>query len=332
MTNAQKIQSADDVIQHFNQVNYLQVTVNQDTQRIDNFLFTRLKGLPKSHVYKLLRNGEVRVNKKRVKAQQKLALGDVVRIAPIRLNSVQTPQVGDKVASALLDCIVFEDEHIIVLNKPAGIAVHGGSGQSYGVIEALRIATHKKYLELIHRIDKETSGLLLIAKKRSALKKIQAMFREKTIQKSYQAILYGKVTPKKQQVDAPLKRYLLANGERRVKVDVIGKASQTDIEVVNYLQLNEHLFATHIIAKPHTGRTHQIRVHCLSMGHAILGDKKYQPQRHQQQLDDLQQTDLAIKRLCLHAWRLTLPDYGCGQTQHFEAPLPIDMAGLINNS
>lgn len=302
------IQSADSDIQHFAQVNYLKVTPNQKDQRIDNFLMARLKGLPKSRIYKLIRDGEIRVNKGRVKPHTKLDIGDVVRIAPIRLQTRDAPQISESFAKVLLERIVFEDERIIVLNKPSGMAVHGGSGVSAGVIEAMRSATGKKYLELVHRIDKDTSGLLLIAKKRSALKQIQDMFREKTVQKSYQAIVYGSVKQDSQRVDAPLKRYELANGERRVKVAADGKPSVTDVNVLQRLKN-----ATLILAKPKTGRTHQIRVHGLHIGHPLLGDNKY----HQNDTS-------AAKRLCLHAWKLSVPEYGA-----FEAPVPEDMVQLI---
>lgn len=302
------ILSADDEISSFSKVNHLKVTKNQEGQRIDNFLMTRLKGLPKSHIYQLIRKGEIRVNKSRIKPHSKLFTDDIVRIAPIRLSTKDKPIVGADFANKLLAAIIFEDDNIIVLNKPSGIAVHGGSGQSYGVIEALRQATNKEYLELIHRIDKETSGILLIAKKRSALKKIQAFFREKTIKKQYQALVFGHPNDKHKQIDKPLKRILLNNGERRVLVDSEGKESLTDIQVLEKLT-----GASLILAKPHTGRTHQIRVHCLSEGHPLLGDEKY----HKNDLSN-------APRLCLHAWKISIPEYGS-----FEAPLPNDILKFI---
>lgn len=309
MTNTPIVQSADEAITNFRQVNYLQVTENQQQQRVDNFLMARLKGLPKSKIYKLIRDGEIRVNKGRVKAQTKLQVGDVVRIAPVRLATAAQPHVSEQFANGLLNRVIYEDEGLLVLNKPSGMAVHGGSGVSVGVIEAMRAATGKKYLELVHRIDKDTSGLLLIAKKRSCLKALQACFREKTIEKQYQAIVSGKVSPAAQTVIAPLKRIELASGERRVKVADDGKASETQIEVLQPLQN-----ATLIVAKPKTGRTHQIRVHALHLGHPLLGDEKYHP-------SDVS----AAKRLCLHAWKLRIPDVG-----EFEAPVPDDMQMLIH--
>lgn len=303
--------SADDAISNFQQVNWLKITPNQAGQRLDNFLFARLKGLPKSHVYKLIRSGEIRINKGRAKAAAKLKLGDVVRIAPIRLSTPAQPKVGSAVADMLLARILYEDEGLIVLNKPAGMAVHGGSGQSYGVIEALRLATQKKYLELIHRIDKETSGILLISKKRSTLKQIQAAFREKTVKKQYQALVHGVPNFTRTKVDKPLKRFTLANGERRVKIHSEGKASLTDIEV-----LASYQHAALLLAKPHTGRTHQIRVHCQSLGHALLGDEKYSANHSES-------SQISASRLCLHAWKISVPNIG-----DFEAPVPEDMTQL----
>lgn len=174
--SAKNAQSADDVIDDFSRVNFLTVTANQDGQRIDNFLLARLKGLPRSHLYKLIRDDEVRINKKRCKPHDRLNVGDVVRVAPIRLVVRDEPVVSHEFAKGLLGRVVFENEGLIVLNKPHGLAVHGGSGESFGVIEAMRVATGKKYLELIHRIDKDTSGLLLIAKKTQYTQRLTKSF------------------------------------------------------------------------------------------------------------------------------------------------------------
>lgn len=312
-------QSADDGISDFGKVNFITVTANQDGQRIDNFLLARLKGLPRSHLYKLIRDDEIRINKKRCKAETRVYAGDIVRIAPIRLSVRDEPVISGDFAKGLLDRIVFENDGLIVLNKPHGMAVHGGSGESFGVIEAMRVATGKKYLELVHRIDKETSGLLLIAKKRSTLKDLQEQFREKTIQKDYLCVVHGTVK-KNQLIDKPLLKYTLANGERRVRVDKGGKPSQTMIEVLANFDI-DGVAVSLIKASPKTGRTHQIRVHMASIGHALLGDDKYQ---------SAQQTDLAkqmgVKRLCLHAWRLSL-----ASGQMFEAELADDIRGIVGD-
>lgn len=296
-------------------VTWFDVTEHQDGQRIDNFLFSRLKGVPKSRIYRLMREGEVRVNKKRIKAETRLAIGDQIRVAPIRYqqaSSEQTLPISENLATGLLNRIVYEDEGLIVVNKPSGIAVHGGSGVNYGLIEALRQITGKKYLELIHRIDRDTSGLVMISKKRSVLKTLQDDLRAHRIQKTYAAIVKGVVTLDQQLIDAPLLRYELANGERRVRVSNDGKPSQTQWQVVKRFK-----HATLIHAAPLSGRTHQIRVHGLSIGHPLVGDDKY---GHQTLFN-------AVKahRLCLHAMRLVIPNYPV-----IEAALPEDMQNLIS--
>lgn len=307
-------QSADDAITDFAKVNFLSVTESQDGQRIDNFLLARLKGLPRSHLYKMIRDDEIRINKKRCKPHDRLTVGDVVRIAPIRLSVRDEPVVSDDFAKGLLARIVFENEGLIVLNKPHGMAVHGGSGESFGVIEAMRVATGKKYLELIHRIDKDTSGLLLIAKKRSVLKDLQDKFRQKTIFKDYLCLCVGDVTKtlgKVATIDNPLLRYTLSSGERRVRVHKDGKPSQTDICVLKVFQMDGQ-WVSLIKASPKTGRTHQIRVHMASVGHPLLGDDKY-----------LTITAPKVGRLCLHAWQIRFDE--C----EFVATLPSDMQDLV---
>lgn len=315
ITNKHFPQSADDAIENFNQVNYLEVTRHQHEQRLDNFLLARLKGLPKSHLYKLIRSDEIRVNNKRCKPYDKLYRGDIVRIAPIKLATRDKPIISADFAQSLSGRIVFEDEGLIVLNKPSGMAVHGGSGLDFGVIEAMREVTGKKYLELVHRIDKDTSGLLMIAKKRSTLKALQERLREKTIQKHYLCLVKGQPVLNEQRIEAPLLRYTLANGERRVKVDAHSdqaKLSQTDIKVLARFELNGKPVSL-IEAKPLTGRTHQIRVHLAHIGHHLLGDDKYHPA-----------DSSGVSRLCLHAWKLDVPDY-----EIITAPLPEDMQQLL---
>ena len=304
-------QSADDEIGNFEKVNYLEVTRHQHDQRLDNFLLNRLKGLPKPHIYKMIRSDEIRVNNKRCKAHDRLQREDVVRIAPVQLATREKPIISAEFAKSLLSRVVYEDDGLLVLNKPSGIAVHGGSGLDFGVIEAMREATGKKYLELVHRIDKDTSGLLMISKKRSALKVLQQHLVDKTIQKHYLCIAKGQPALNEQRIDAPLLRYTLASGERRVKVDAQdpqSKQSQTDIIVHERFTLAEQPVSL-IEAKPLTGRTHQIRVHLAHIGHAILGDDKYHV--HDKS---------GVHRLCLHAWRLDIPGY-----EIITAPLPDEM-------
>lgn len=303
---------SDEAILDFAVVNYVTVSEHQDGQRIDNFLLARLKGLPRSHLYKMIRDDEIRINKKRCKAHDRLAAGDVVRIAPVRLAVKQAPVVSDELSCAMLERIVVEDEGLIVLNKPFGMAVHGGSGVSLGVIETMRAATQKKYLELIHRIDKETSGLLLIAKKRSTLKQWQDAFRNKTVQKSYVCIALGHIKPDVLTIDKPLKKFTLPSGERHVRVDEMGKMSVTHIKVLARATLDGRPVSI-VLAYPVTGRTHQIRVHLASVGHALLGDDKYQ---------SLQLA--SVKRLMLHAYRIR------AQEHSFTAPIAEDMAQIIS--
>ena len=303
-----------DTTPDWQQVTWFSVTEHQEGQRLDNYLVTRLKGVPKTRIYRLIREGEVRVNKGRVRADTRLQIGDQVRVAPIRRHVHQDKTevvISDTLAQGLAARIVYEDEGLIVLDKPSGIAVHGGSGIEFGVIEALRQALGKTYLELIHRIDRDTSGLLMISKKRSVLKKLQDHLRDGQIRKTYQAIVKGQVLLDKQRINAPLLRYELPNGERRVRVANEGKPSHTD-----WLVMERFNGATLVEASPLTGRTHQIRVHGLSIGHALLGDDKY---GHEQAF-----TALTPRRLCLHAARLQIPDYPL-----ITAPLPDDMQAVL---
>jgi 23S rRNA pseudouridine955/2504/2580 synthase len=300
--------------QQWQNVTWFEVDEHQDGQRIDNFLFSRLKGVPKSRIYRLIREGQVRVNKKRIKAETKLAIGDQIRVAPIRYEQKDesAAPVSDKVAQGLLARVIYEDEGLMVVNKPSGIAVHGGSGVAYGLIEGLRAATGKKYLELIHRIDRDTSGLVMISKKRSVLKTLQDMLREHKIKKTYAAVVKGQVSLDKQLIDAPLHRYELANGERRVCVSPKeGKESKTQWNVQE-----RFMHATLVYASPLSGRTHQIRVHGLSIGHPLVGDEKYG--------HETEYRGAKPRRLCLHAMRLDIPGYPA-----IEAPLPEDMQSLV---
>jgi 23S rRNA pseudouridine955/2504/2580 synthase len=273
-------------------------------QRIDNFLAKHLKGAPRTLIYRLLRKGEVRVNKGRVKPTYKLAVGDLVRIPPVRLGDQ-----GDKAAPSekqqkdILETVIYEDELIIIVNKPSGWAVHGGSGVSLGVIEALRAARPElRQLELAHRLDRDTSGCLMLAKKRSALRTLQELQRRGAIEKRYLALLAGRWRKVQATVDVPLRKNTLSGGERVVRVDASGKPSRTFFKVVSRYQQ-----ATLVEAKLDTGRTHQIRVHAAHLGTPILGDPKYGDEAANREL-----RDLGLRRLFLHAHRLdfTWPDTG----------------------
>ncbi len=252
---------------------YKTVISEEDGQRLDNYLIRILKGVPRSHIYRLIRGGEVRVNKKRAKVSSRLAEGDLVRIPPVRMRQEnQPPRVNEELFKQLNQSIIFEDERLLVLNKPKGMAVHGGSGLQFGVIEALRaMRPDAHYLELVHRLDRETSGCLLVAKKRSMLRQIQALFEARTVEKTYWLLAESAWDFKKTvRVDKPLHKNILQGGERMVRVDEAGKPSQTRFKC-----LENYASACWLEAMPKTGRTHQIRVHAACLNHPILGDSKY---------------------------------------------------------
>ncbi|RUR11696.1 RluA family pseudouridine synthase [Legionella septentrionalis] len=254
-------------------VRYTEISQEEEGQRLDNYLLRILKGVPKSHIYRLIRNGEVRVNKKRAQPSSRLEEGDSIRIPPVRSSQGKSDvYVGSRLTERLQKSIIFEDQQLLVVNKPAGLAVHGGSGLSLGVIEALRkTRTDLAYLELVHRLDKETSGCLLLAKKRSMLRAIQALLEAREIDKVYWALLLHSWHDKKDcLVDVPLKKNILKSGERLVAVDPDGKPAQTGFKLLeNYGE------SCWVEANPKTGRTHQIRVHSAYLKHPIIGDEKY---------------------------------------------------------
>lgn len=307
----------------FDKVQFITIEADLEGQRIDNFLRTLLKGVPKSLIYRILRKGEVRVNKKRAKPEYKLQNEDIIRIPPIRVsekNDAPSTKL-DKVAS-LESNIIFEDDVIIVVNKPSGMAVHGGSGLSFGVIEALRaLRPQAKFLELVHRLDRDTSGCLLIAKKRSALKHLHEQLRDKSVDKRYQALVIGQWPENRFKVKAPLKKNTLQSGERMVRVDSEGKPSET-----RYRILQKFEKATLVEASPITGRTHQIRVHCLHGGHAILGDNKYCEDAYNEEFKAF-----GLNRLFLHAYQLSFIHPVEGTKVKFEAPLDLALNKVLKN-
>lgn len=283
-------------------------------QRIDNFLLRVCKGVPKTWVYRVIRKGEVRVNKGRVDADYKLQIGDVVRIPPVRVAEKPTANVPKSRAVTLP--VVFEDEHLLVINKPAGLAVHGGSGISFGVIEQLRAAyPHQKFLELVHRLDRETSGLLILAKKRSALVNLHEQIRLGQMDKRYYAILIGQLSDKETHVKAPLYKYLTASGERRVQVLEGGQPAHSRFNVDQVL--NGY---TAVRVKIYTGRTHQIRVHAASLGHAIVGDEKY---------GDFELNKTLRGRMYLHAQELKIKHPASGEVLSLSSELPLEFAQFI---
>lgn len=305
-------------------VQFVVVSEDEAGQRIDNFLLARLKGVPKSKIYRIVRKGEVRVNKGRVKPEYKLQAEDSVRIPPVSVPERAPAAVaGDSLLRLLGGAVVFENDALLVINKPSGLAVHGGSGISLGLIEALRqLRPDARFLELIHRIDRDTSGCIMIAKKRSMLRYMQQALREKSlrgqsggIEKVYWALVDGSWPKRRQKIDLPLKKIELASGENMVRVDVTGKPSLTHFSV-----LQGFSDCTLIEARPITGRTHQIRVHAQHIGHSLIGDSKYG-------LDSSNDAKKAqgFRRLFLHAAKLRfcLPD--SDEVIEVVAPLPQDL-------
>ena len=296
-------------------VQLIEIDENASGQRVDNYLLKILKGVPKSRIYRILRKGEVRVNKGRVKASVKLQLGDVLRVPPIRTSNEDEIKVAGKwMLETLENAIIYEDKRLLIINKPSGIAVHGGSGISIGVIEAFRqLRPEQKDLELIHRLDRDTSGCLMIDKKRSCLRSIQAMLSNKTkLEKHYLAVVHGKWPRRKQHVDAPLVKNTLKSGERISSVDANGKSALTRISL-----LDQSTDYSLLALQPITGRTHQLRVHCQYTGYPIVGDEKYGLE-----LQDAALKRQGMRRLMLHASRLVIPATEPGEkTISVEAPV-----------
>lgn len=298
-------------------VTWLEVGEEAEGQRIDNFLLHIAKGVPKSHIYRILRSGEVRVNKGRVAVEYRLKVGDVVRMPPIRLAQVPDQTL---VPAREFD-VVFEDDAMIIVNKPAGVAVHGGSGVSFGVIEQLRRARPEaRLLELAHRLDRETSGLLIVAKKRSALTRLHDQFREGAVAKRYLAMVKGVWRNPLQHVRAPLLKYLTDEGERRVSVDPEGKASHSIVR----LQKQWRDFSL-LEVELKTGRTHQIRVHLAHLGYPILGDDKYGDFALNKELQKM-----GLKRMFLHAARLDLPHPITGEPISLTLALPPELQCFVD--
>ncbi|WP_438863176.1 23S rRNA pseudouridine(955/2504/2580) synthase RluC [Neptunicella sp.] len=295
------------------QVQFVTIDSEMVGQRIDNFLRTQLKGVPKSMLYRIVRKGEVRVNKKRIKPEYKLQIDDVVRIPPVRVAQENEPPSTKLTKVAELESqIIYEDDVLIVVNKPSGMAVHGGSGLSFGLIEALRaLRPDQRFLELVHRLDRDTSGILLVAKKRSALKSLHEQLRDKTVDKRYQALVNGHWPENRFKVKAPLQKNVLQSGERMVSVHPDGKPSETRFRILQQFEQ-----ATLVEASPITGRTHQIRVHCQHAGHSIACDDKY----GDKEFDQLMQQQ-GLKRLFLHAYRIAFVHPKEGTPVRFIAPL-----------
>lgn len=301
-------------------VQFITVNAEHVDRRIDNFLLNQLKGLPKSCLYLLLRKGEIRVNKKRIKPSYRLQVGDIIRIAPIRLSPETKPaKPNETLLKKLTKSILYEDADLLIINKPVGIAVHGGSGVRLGLIELLRIMRPKApFLELVHRLDKNTSGCLVIAKKHSMLRKLHKLLREGKMQKTYAALTLGHWRKKIHKVDIALRKNVLNSGERIVKASDQGKAAFTKFAVVKNFKI-----ASLVEVKLYTGRTHQIRVHAQISGHPIAGDDKYGDRAFNRIM-----RNKGLHRMFLHAEKIafTIPD---GKKISITAPLDNELSDVL---
>ncbi len=298
-------------------VRFEQIDAEYVGQRIDNYLLRLCRGVPKSHIYRALRSGQVRVNKGRVSSDYRVQLGDEIRIPPMRLPKPDEPRPAPAAEFAIL----YEDEYLLVINKPQGVAVHGGSGVAFGVVEQLRSARpQQKFLELAHRLDRDTSGLLILAKRRRALVALHEMFRQGQIEKFYLALVDGDWVNQRQHISLPLQRWLTASGERRVRVDPQGRPAHT---VIN-LQQRYGRFSL-VEADLRTGRTHQIRVHLAHLGFAIVGDDKYGSDATRDEA-----VRMGFKRMFLHASRLRFKHPISGESIELFAPLPNECQRFLN--
>ena len=331
---------------------FVMVDEDSDGQRLDNFLIRQLKGVPKTHVYRIIRSGEVRVNKGRASADTRIQSGDVVRLPPVRVSERMADKAleMEKLALTYKEAnketgrtsgiknfpVLLEDEYLLAIDKPAGVAVHGGSGISFGVIEQLRMARPQaKFLELVHRLDRETSGILLVAKKRSALTHLQNQFRERETGKTYLALVVGAWPANKKVLDKPLHKYLLATkdgseGERRVKVTT--KDDPEGMKSVTLVKIRQ-TFASFTLLEVtiKTGRTHQIRVHLASEGYPIAGDDKYGDFELNKALQKPSKVQtVALKRMFLHAWRLQLTHPATTERVELKAELPLELQNFVD--
>jgi 23S rRNA pseudouridine955/2504/2580 synthase len=287
-------------------------------QRIDNYLTKRLKGVPKSHIYRILRSGEVRVNSRRVEPQHRLEEGDRLRLPPLRTAKRQQPESIR--AMPWYPAVIYEDDVLLAIDKPAGIAVHGGSGVSYGIVERLRAARpHAPFLELAHRLDRETSGVLMLAKRRSALLALHRQLREGWMQKYYLVLVKGRWRDPKRSVRLPLNKYVLGSGERRVSVQSEGAPAHTVFRLRRALRDYSLLEA-----ELKTGRTHQIRVHLAHLGYPVAGDDKYGDFALNKVL-----ARQGLRRMFLHAYRTVIEHPRSGESLALEAPLPEELQSFL---
>lgn len=298
------------------------ITVEEAGQRIDNFLMRHFKAVPRSRVYRLLRKGEVRVNRKRVAAEYRIAAGDEIRLPPVRIDAGAEPGRPSESLRELVErAIIFQDKHLLVVDKPAGVAVHGGSGMSYGVIEALRASRPRETLELVHRLDRDTSGCLAVARDRATLTSLHALIRDSGMHKTYLALVSGNWQLGTKRIDAPLATDNRQRGERHVRVAPAGKESVSVFKPVQFFGNVATLMEVDIP----TGRTHQIRVHAAFAGHPLLGDDKYGDRER-----NLELKRHGLKRTFLHAQSLAFDWPGSGVPFHVSAPLPTELATVLD--
>jgi 23S rRNA pseudouridine955/2504/2580 synthase len=298
------------------------ITEEEAGQRIDNFLMRHFKSVPRSRVYRLLRKGEVRVNKKRVDAEYRMAAGDEVRLPPVRLEASEEPGRPSTSLQELIEkSVIFQDKHLLVINKPPGVAVHGGSGMSFGVIEALRASRPRETLELVHRLDRDTSGCLCVARDRATLVALHALIRESGMHKTYLGLVSGSWQLGTKRIDAPLATDGRSHGERHVRVAAAGKNSVSVFKPVQFFASAATLMEVDIP----TGRTHQIRVHAAFAGHPLLGDDKYGDRDRNAEFKHL-----GLKRIFLHAQSVAFDWPGSGVPFHASAPLPDDLAAVLD--
>ncbi|HEY3730917.1 MAG TPA: RluA family pseudouridine synthase [Steroidobacteraceae bacterium] len=303
-------------------VRHVEVGTDEQGQRLDKVLGRLLPGVPRSHLYRVIRRGEVRVNGRRASPDQRLLSGDSVRVPPVRPAAPEASRSPPRgLIEALEGAVIHEDERLLVLDKPGGVAVHGGSGLSFGLIEALRASRPQQTLELAHRLDRDTSGVLLVAKRGSALRSLHALLREGAVQKSYLALLVGHWRSDRRRVSAALRTDLRVGGERTVKVDASGKSALTEFRLIE--RYGKRASLVEVIL--HTGRTHQIRVHAAHCGHPVAGDAKYGDSGANQAL-----RTLGLNRMFLHAHRLAFTWPESGGEQCFTAPLPTELRALLN--
>lgn len=303
---------------------WVKIGPDADGQRLDNFLFRIAKGVPKSHLYRIVRAGEVRINKKRASVDTRLTLGDELRVPPIRVTDKPKKEVARPISADDLP-ILYEDEHLLVVDKPAGLAAHGGSGVSFGLIERVRAARpNQPYLELAHRLDRETSGVMILVKTRKALVRLHEMMREGEVHKSYRTLVLGDWVNDRQHVKAPLHKYVTASGERRVCVDPEhGLPSHTIFQLIERFGSVSYL---NVDLK--TGRTHQIRVHAQYCGHPLVGDEKYGDFEANKAIAK-GSLGVPFKRMFLHAHHLSFKHPVTGAAMEITAPLPAECADLI---